>query len=448
MQMRPSVSRLLQLVLIILGPLLFTGNRSTAYGQKISGLEIEQGRDMLKQVKSELQKHYYDPTFGGFDVEARFKRADEMIKKAESNGQVFGIIAQVLLELDDSHTIFIPPRRAARVEYGWQMKAIGDSCYVTAVKPGSDAEAKGLSVGDKVISIDGRPLERTKVRLARYLYYSLRPQPGMTLVIEKEDGKQKEVVVAAKVRERKKILNFSYTDNGEDIWNELREEQAEDRLNRHRQLELGEDVLIWKMPQFDLLEEEIASKVDRFRNRKALILDLRGNGGGYVKTLEWLVGYFFPEDIQIADFKERKKTKPSTAKGRGDKAFKGQVVVLVDSDSGSAAELFARLMQLHRRGTVIGDRSYGGVMRSRYHSLQMGVDKVILFGLSITDADVIMADGKSLERVGVTPDELILPSPSDMYAKRDPVLARAAAIVGGNLDAEKAGSLFPIEWRK
>ncbi len=92
--------------------------------------------------------------------------------------------------------------------------------------------------------------------------------------------------------------------------------------------------------------------------------------------------------------------------------------------------------------------SAGAVMQSMYYPLRLGVDQVVSFGPSITNADVIMADGKSLEHVGVTPDELVLPSAADMANKRDPVLARAAAIVGVNLDAEKAGSLFPIEWRK
>jgi O-acetyl-ADP-ribose deacetylase (regulator of RNase III) len=60
----------------------------------------------------------------------------------------------------------------------------------------------------------------------------------------------------------------------------------------------------------------------------------------------------------------------------------------------------------------------------------------------------LMTDGKSLEHTGLTPDEMSLPSGADMAAGRDPVLARAAALAGVKLEAEKAGTLFPELWRK
>jgi C-terminal processing protease CtpA/Prc len=124
------------------------------------------------------------------------------------------------------------------------------------------------------------------------------------------------------------------------------------------------------------------------------------------------------------------------------------VIVLVDSDSGSASEVFARVMQLEKRGTVIGDRSAGAVMRSIYRNYEMGTERVVFWGANITNADVIMSDGASLERTGVVPDELMLPKPADMAAKRDVVLARALELAGTNIDPAKAGSLFPVEWKK
>jgi hypothetical protein len=59
-----------------------------------------------------------------------------------------------------------------------------------------------------------------------------------------------------------------------------------------------------------------------------------------------------------------------------------------------------------------------------------------------------MTDGRSLERVGVEPDELKLPTAGDIGGKRDTVLAYALSLLGVDYTPEKAGALFPIEWKK
>lgn len=137
--------------------------------------------------------------------------------------------------------------------------------------------------------------------------------------------------------------------------------------------------------------------------------------------------------------------KPQMAKTQGDKVFPGKVIVLVDSNSASAAEIFARLMQLEKRGIVLGDVSAGAVMQSRGVGFDAGVDTMISYGMNLTNADVIMADGNSLEHVGVRPDEIIVPTGADLAELRDPVLARALEISGNPLDATSAGKLVPVE---
>jgi len=433
-------------VLIVAAFWVFLSGQSLcAQTLKATGFDKNRGHDMLSQIKSDLKKNYYDPSFHGVDIEARLKAADEKINTATSNGHIFGIIAQVLIDLEDSHTFFIPPGRSARTEYGWEMQMIGDKCFVTGVKPNSDAEAKGLKAGDEIWMINGFGPTRANFWKMQYYFNALRPQPGMQLTINRQTGKQEEILVLAKITERKRVMDLT---SGGDYWDLIREDESASHFSRQRYTELGDELMIWKMPSFELEEEEVDKMMGKVRKHKSLILDLRGNPGGYVSTLQRVAGYFFDRDVKIADRKGRKEMKPQLAKTRGDKAFKGQLIVLVDSRSGSAAEIFARLVQLEHRGTILGDRSAGAVMESRYFPHQSGLDVVAFWGMSVTDADVIMGDGKSLEKTGVGADETILPTAADLAAKRDPVLARAAELVGVKLDTEKAGSMFPIEWRK
>ena len=439
----------MKIVVSILLLLLALSSVTLVLGQSVpSNTDRERGRVMLNALKEDLKKHYYDTNFHGMDVDARFKAADEKIKVANSQGQIFGIIAQALVDLDDSHTFFIPPGRSYTTEYGWQMQMIGDKCYVVAVKPGSDADSKGLKEGDEIFSIDGFGPSRKNIWKIQYNYHSLRPQPGMKLVVIKPDGRELELQVMAKVNQGKQVIDATGADDGNDFFDAIREAENESRLNRHRYYEMGEELLIWRMPAFDLDEAKVDEMMSKAKKRKALILDLRGNGGGYEMTMQRMISNLFDRDVKIGDVKRRKETKPLEAKMRGDKPFAGKLIVLIDSRSGSASEVFSRVMQLEKRGTVIGDVSSGAVMRSRRHDHKVGVDTVVLYGASVTDADVIMSDGKSLERVGVTPDVLKVPTAADLAGKLDPVLSYAASLVGVPLTPEAAGGLFPVEWRK
>src|SRR5690242_240995 len=98
--------------------------------------------------------------------------------------------------------------------------------------------------------------------------------------------------------------------------------------------------------------------------------------------------------------KLRKELKPMVANTRGDSGFKGRLIVLVDSDSASASEVLARVVQLEKRGTVIGDRTSGKVMRSRLYPHQIGLETVVFYGFSVTDADLVMSDGRGREGWG------------------------------------------------
>jgi C-terminal processing protease CtpA/Prc len=135
----------------------------------------------------------------------------------------------------------------------------------------------------------------------------------------------------------------------------------------------------------------------------------------------------------------------ATFKGHG--AFTGKLIVLIDSASYSASEVFARVIQLEKRGIVIGDVSLGKVMESKTTLHNIGSSSMSTnYGSLVTMANLLMADGKSLEGTGVTPDFVVLPGAQDLATGDDTVLAYAARQAGVEITPQAAGKLFPFEW--
>ena len=414
-------------------------------GQTLSSNDRSVGHTMLRNIRDAIRKDYYDPTFHGINVDETFKAADEKINQATSNGQVFGIIAQALRSLNDTHTFFLPPPHSLRVSYDWQIQMIGDHCYILAVKPGTDAEAKGLKSGDILHVVDGYKITRENFWLFGYLYNRLQPHSQLSLVVQSPGEQPRRVDYTASTRQGKKALDI--TRGGADYYDLVRESQEDDHIHEHRFKGYGDDLYIWKMPEFDLPVGQVNELMGKANKYKTLVIDLRGNPGGYVDTLLQVIGNLFDHDIKLGDRKRRKETKPLIAKTRGHDIFQGRLILLVDNGSASCSEMLSRVVQLEKRGTVIGDATAGAVMESLHHRLSIGENSLTLYGASITDADIIMTDGASLEHVGVTPDKLMLPTGAELRNHSDPVLAYAASLAGVKLDPKEAGALFPIRWK-
>jgi carboxyl-terminal processing protease len=412
------------------------------WGQQLTGLEREQRQVMLRAVYDDVRKDYYDPKFHGVDWDAKFSEAREKIEtvtsKAEGNFQIAGLLET----LNDSHTVFIPPQHSVREDYGWHYQMIGERCYVTQVKPGSDAEANGLKVGDEVLTIDGFTPARESFEKMQYVLGVLSPQAELQVELRDSSGKMRRIDVMSKEKKTAAILGQTEMD-----WWKIRLDQQEalDQA-RPRYEEFGDQLLIVKLPNFFLNDSTADDLIKKARKHNAVIVDLRGNPGGALSTLERLLAGMFEKDVKIADEVRRRMTVTAIAKGKPGKAFTGKLIVLADSKSASAAELFSRVVQLEKRGTVLGDLTSGMVMAAVYHPHRYGQNPVLLYGVMVSEADMIMSDGKSLEHVGVRPDETILPTKEDLLNHRDPVMARAAEMAGVTLTPEKAGEMFPHEW--
>jgi C-terminal processing protease CtpA/Prc len=419
---------------------------SNSWGQQFSAFDRSRAQDMFREISSDVKKHYYDPTFHGISWDARIGETKEKIAAADSMNRALSVMAAALDALNDSHTFLLPPSHVDRYDYGWQAQVIGERCFVIRVRPGSDAEKKGVKPGDELEALNGYNPSRDNLWRMQYTFNMLRPQPFLRLDLRDPTGKQRQVDAITTTLERKRLTNLTGA-GANDIWDIIRESEDAAKLERAQFVEFGNDLGILRFPGFFFSESEIDSMIGKVRKHKALILDLRENPGGSVDTLKYLIGGCFEKEIKVGDRVGRSDRKPMVAKSHGN-PFTGKLIVLVDSKSASAAELFARVIQIEKRGVVFGDRSSGSVMEAKRYSYHAGLDIMIFYGASITDADIIMADGKSLEHNGVLPDEVILPSAEDLANGRDPILAHAAETVGVRLSPEAAGKLFPYQWPK
>lgn len=413
--------------------------------QPMPANDLHKVRGMLREGYETVKKSYYDPTFHGVDLDARFKAYDEKLKGASSMNAGLSLVAAFVDGLKDSHTVFQPPAHSYEVDYGYRLNIVGDDVFVSRVKPGTDAEKK-VKPGDQLMSLNGGGVGRESFHRMQYLFNVLQPVQQTRLVLRDPAGIERTVQVETKITPGRVVRNLSGAGAGIELQDLQQQQEAADHLMRQRHVE-QDGVMIWKMPAFVMEKGEVDRMFDIARKQRALILDLRGNPGGIVEILKRVVGNAFDHDVQIGVRAGRKGKEPMIAKTKGAGAFTGQLIVLVDSGSASCAELLARVLQLEKRGTVIGDRSAGAVMEALMYPFVQGDPVLIFYGFLVTDADILMKDGRSLESAGVIPDELLLPSGQDMALGRDPVMARAAKLAGLDLDAVAAGKLFPFEWK-
>jgi carboxyl-terminal processing protease len=407
----------------------------------ISKADRERALGIFDAISKGIQERYYDPKMNGLDWNAVTERARAKIAESNSLNEALTQIAVAVDSLHDSHTAFEPPARPYHLDFGFEYRMVWSLCFVTRVRPGSDAETKGLKPGGQILTINGTAPTRQNSWSIEYLDQVLDPKPEMQLEVQYPSGEKQKLEIKAKVTTSPDVVSRLGAGVRYDV---IRHYQNTTHRMRMQLVEFGE-VGVLKFPWFFYDADEFYALGGKIRKEKALIIDLRSDHGGAVDALKYFIGMFFDHDVKLFDKVERKKTSPEVAKRERPIYFPGKVVVLVDSESASAAEIFARVMQLEKRGTVIGDRTSGSVMEaSSFFFSSSGVD----YGAEVTVANLIMADGKSLEHRGVNPDEVSLPQPSDLESGRDPVLARAAQELGVTLSPEAAGRLFPYEWPK
>ena len=429
--MYPCSGRFLYTIAFLFLPLL----PSIAVGQQMTKSDRQYAQIMLRDVAADVEKYYYDPKLHGVDWAAAIQQTKANIEKAENMDMAVSEIAALLDSLHDSHTHFLPPARNYVHNYGFRIKMIGDRCFIVHVHAGSDAEKKGLRVGDEVLAINDHRVDRKNFPRILYIYWTLRPQPGLRLTLAGDENQPRQLEIMAKVT-TSNVLKWYLAQGSNQIHRDV---DADRYYNRVRYFDKSDDLLVIRLPEFVLSAQQVDEVIGKMRAHKGVVLDLRDNPGGYIETLTRLLGGFFERDLKAYDRIRRiEKNKPENIVGRHNHAYTGRFVVLIDSGSASASEMFSRVIQLERRGFVLGDRSAGAVMGAQLYT--HSVDYI--YGASITVWDAVMSDGQSLEHVGVQPDIMVLPTASDIASHFDPALAKAAGLVGVKINAQEAGAMF------
>ena len=441
--MNPITNSLFSLTLLILFGLSL--NAQDQSKPKLNA-ESKQAREwslsMLDETEKILKEYYYDPTFHGIDLKARVAAAKERIKTLQYNWQMYRVIAQLLLDLNDSHTSLILPSRSDHFDYGFGMQMFGDKCYVTWVNKELDSYQQGVRAGDQIIKIGTLAPTRQDLWKVRYVIYRLDPIKTLDLEIRKPDGTEKAVTITAKTMTDKEYLADLKVRR-----EKFKADKGDDDPFKCR--EVSSEILACRLETFEVEKNDIDKMMTQALKYPKLILDLRGNGGGRVSIEEYLIGHFFDKPVKIADMVMKEKTEERSTKQTVSHKFLGELAILIDSNSASAAEITAKVLQLENRAKIYGDRSSGKVMTSiivPYESLIGGLaaQATIYTGMSVTIGDVIMKDKSRLENVGVTPDEIIVPKQMAFVRKADAVLAYVAQKMGANLTPEAAGGFHFI----
>lgn len=347
--------------------------------------------------------------FGGeFSRAARIAKEKEA--QLEQHAFAFTATEGMLESVGDSHTGFFPPKqwaeekkqRSGEVVFagiGVRIKKLEDNLfYFDAVFPEGPAAKAGVERFDRLTAVDGQPAGNDLVKIVER--------------IRGEKGKEVELEIARKGEPRKfKFKRDDISMPSTDM----------------RVVKVGDDAF-GHLTVYSFLPLHVTLETLRHvtvtggeKKLKGFVIDLRGNGGGYIHILKRMLGIFLEADTECYTLKCASGDEPY-------KVFIGPVtrkpvVVLVDDGSASASEIFSGVLQEQKRAKVVGKKTAGAVSVAKTvelpHDAAMGV----------TVCQFFTAAGKKLEKEGVTPDVVVELTKDDILNGRDAQLNKAIEIL-------------------
>ena len=152
---------------------------------------------------------------------------------------------------------------------------------------------------------------------------------------------------------------------------------------------------------------------------KKVILDLRGNGGGYVSAAADMLSLWIDNDVYLVQkSKHYGDSKSTTSPGKA--VLKDmKTIVLVNGSTASASEIVAGALQDYEKATIVGETTYGKGVVQNLFDLSKGTS------LKVTTAEWFTPKERSINQTGIKPDVEVERSYEDINAMRDPQLDKA-----------------------
>jgi carboxyl-terminal processing protease len=326
-------------------------------------------------------------------------------EKASSEDLLWGAIAGLTKSYGDPYTVFLPPEdkeifeddiRGSFGGVGMEIGMQDDVLTVVAPLKDSPAEKAGLFAGDKIIRIDG---ESTEGKTVEEGVRNIRGEIGTKVVL----------TIA-----RKGVEKFF---DVEIVRNTIRIPTLESEIR-------ADGIFVIELYNFG------ATSPNEFRNAlrgfllsesNKLLLDLRGNPGGYLEASVDIASWFLPTGKLVVQEHFGEGKSPRFYRSKGYNVFDphAKMAILVNQGSASASEILAGALQDHKVGTLIGEKTFGK------GSVQELVDVTSKTSLKITIAQWLTANGRSISDGGLTPDIEVELTAEDFENERDPQKVRA-----------------------
>ena len=254
-------------------------------------------------------------------------------------------IEAMLKELDP-HSVFIDKDEVAKMNeplvgnfdgIGVSFQLLDDTIHVVDVISGGPSEKVGVLAGDKIVKVDDMPATGDTIK-NDWVFKHLRGKKGTKVSVSVIRGKSKTPIVFEIKRDKIPI-------NSIDTWFMIDKEIGYIRLNRFAQSS----------------NEEMVQAITELQSEgmQSLILDLRGNGGGYLNVAVDICDQFLSGDKLIVYTKGAKSPRQELKAQKKGLFEQGRLVIMVDESSASASEILSGAVQDWDRGVIVGRRTFG-----------------------------------------------------------------------------------------